>query len=223
MSNSIKQLIKSKKDETLEQLKSFNTFTLKTIPLLSDEELSRRKCNKCMNDLQDYYSHLENVEQDIKYCNFITKIKLLLGKDEEFRKSISDKEKELSYSLSRAKQCSKCKCLDCPMDCKFNRCFLCVGEHVVACDYKENVVTSGYPNKLLYIEEYGCDVEYEIVGILHTLNRGNYIYLRNVRNRNDEQLLGYEKDIRNNETYRALDEKELDEIYYIFLNLKVVE
>ena len=228
MSIPIKQLIKNKKENTLKSLRSFNTFTLKTIPLLSKEELNKRRCTQCMNSLQDYYNHLEKVEEDLKYSNIITKIKVALGKDEEFKKSIEEKEKSLNYSISRAEQCSKCKCLNCPMDCKFNRCFLCVSEHVIACDFKENVITSGYENKILDIKKNPDDkkeetVEFEVVGILHTLNKGEYIYLREVNNRSHEQLLSYTKDIRGNENYGALSEEELDEICSIFLDLKVVE
>ena len=81
-------------------------------------------------------------------------------------------------------------------------------------------ITQGYKNIALYLED--NRIIYEVIGILedNTLNK-RYIYLEEVGNEDNQQLLEYKEYLDGKEEFNGIEGEEFDRVWNQFLKFNI--
>lgn len=216
-------------------MSDFLTRIDKEILNLSDSIL---KLSDSKNGNYNYRLTLDNIEnlKDLRE-NYIAynsklsvKIKKIFNKEDPVNKTF---EEELEKCLSRRsviqiKNCSKCKCSSCKLDCKFNSCFNCNYEtFTLACDYENYQAYTDNSKQCLRNETLDRDEVYSLIAYLKELDKDKvYMYLKGDRdcdNVCNSQLIEYKLHSDGREEFFPLDSEEIDRIYGVLVNLNVEE
>lgn len=188
---------------------------------VSNDELNKRFFVKKVQSLRDYLKLLEATRLKCGKKKFFGLIK---SDDSKHLNEINFKKESIVDDLAQVEKCSNCKCLNCTLNCPFSSCRECSPRiYVAGCDKQRYVILKGYKNVVLYCEDTDEDIEFEVVGLLHdSQDNKEYIYLSEVCNSDNQQLLGYKKDLSGRETYYPLEsEEQLNLIYEIFLRYDI--
>lgn len=216
--NKIKH-ITDKEQNKYEKIKKDITFkSSESNNLISIDEFNDRIYNKKVNVLDKYINKIDeiNIKADGKgLLDF-------LKDDSKYEYELFEYKKTIQNDLDKLETCSKCSCLECSIQCPFKSCRECSPNvRVAGCDRNRYQITTGYKGITLYLDDE--KINYEIVGILRDIQENKkYIYLSEINNSNNQQLLEYIKHLDGSEEFPALpNEETLDRIYEIFLKYNV--
>ena len=196
-----------------------------TRDLMTANEANQRKHLKVASVLNDLIVFLDDIEKRPSSNSIISILRRMIL-EEDYEMLIKEIDRYMyvnDRNISEAIKCSNCKCIKCPNTCSFKACYYCTSNSkVIACDKQNNCVTDSARIEKLYVAEKNRYCDFEIVGKLTQINNKDYLYLRDKNDYSNEQLIEYDLDIRGNEKFIPLSEEKLDEIYQVFLDLKVV-
>lgn len=178
--------------------------------------------------MQEMDSILE--EDKLKRNTFSYKLKsLFTNANETLDKDIDYKFTRLieSSSVRKALSCTSCACSKCIIECPFKSCLDCESKIVKYCDQKRMCITVPTDIKLLSLrnEDRGRNEMYEVICYAKDLENDDgytYLYMRNKADKDDEQIIKYTKFLNGTEDYKPISEKELDFIYDLCLDNKII-
>ncbi|AMN31366.1 DUF1292 domain-containing protein [Clostridium perfringens] len=213
--------IKNFTDEELKKYSSLlNNLTLNSSDYMFIEDIAEgRFFFKMLPTLQDYLKKIEEI--NIKADG--TGILEIFKSDEKYKEELLNYKKTILHNLNRLENCNKCICSKCNLKCPFkpSGCIECKpNKRIVACD-KERYVFYKSEEQLKLCDNDKNDKEtiFYIVAELHDrLDGKKYIYLKEVGNDENEQLLEFKIKINGDIEYLSLEtEERIDEIYNIYV------
>lgn len=131
--------------------------------------------------LNKYIDLLNAAKAENKKGGFFQSI---LGND-KYINLLSDYKFQHKKDFEQLEHCSKCECLNCTADCKFDSCNGCIdGAKIPSCDHKKaNVFTFDYRTLDLRNDKTGQDDKYNVLAIVQDAeNDKRYIFIENLRN-----------------------------------------
>lgn len=217
----------SKAKEFLESEKSIYskiyidiTYAINNVsPFLENDILKQRKYVSKLPVLKKYINSIESAENELKKGNFFNVLK-----QDKVVDLIRDFKNQHSDTLSQFKKCSKCKCLNCSADCKFDSCLGCKDNaNVIQCDHKKiNIVR---PDTLLIDltnNKTGKSDKYLVLAILQDIELDRrYIIIQNSINKEKFILYFYPK-ISEDDYGEITDPEEFDFIASTFQSIEEI-
>lgn len=187
--------------------------------LIPQQELERRIYYKKINILNKYIGKIR--EMDIRVKNIKRGVFGIFKDDTMYLNELLDYKNDIKEDLNKLKTCSKCKCLECSLVCEFKACMKCDPNiRVSTCDKERFNVTQGYKNITLYLDD--NPINYEVIGILedNELNK-RYIYLSEIDNINNQQLLEYKEYLDGKEEFNGIEGEEFNRVWNQFLKFDI--
>lgn len=114
------------------------SFAIDNISPFLGDDLDKRRYAAKLAPLKRYIELLESSETETSKSG-------LLGmfKDDKYIGLLNDYKGDHREELNQLEKCSRCCCLNCTADCKFDSCLGCRnGAHVVQCDHKKICMVS---------------------------------------------------------------------------------
>jgi hypothetical protein len=106
-------------------------------PFLNDVALNKRKYTVRLPHLKKYIDLLNSAEVQVSKESFFD-----LFKSNKYIALLEVYKHDNSEDLDQLKNCSKCVCLNCTVDCDFDSCLGCKkGSHIASCDHQKINVT----------------------------------------------------------------------------------
>ena len=185
-------------------------------PFLSENTLKIRKYYKEVDILKRYVTLLDAAESECRKQegSFLGKFK-----NNNSIALLSDYKKDNKEAFNQLKNCSKCACLNCPKDCKFNSCRGCrQGSFIEKCDH-EKINMTVHDNFILDLtnNNTGNSSRYKVLATLQdsVLNR-QYIIIENIIDKEDKFILYYYPGIKEDDYGEISDPDEFDFIAEVF-------
>lgn len=162
--------------------------------ILSENELKKRIFINKVEVLKDYMEFLDKLElESKKEKGFLSKL---------FKKENNIQEKINIYlnenkkrDISKLKNCSNCRCINCVADCMINSCLNCrENEFVYGCDKKQDAFTK--TNETVRLYNGNQETLFNVAGYLIEREDDNifrYIYLIDSKKYDNQHLLKYSK------------------------------
>lgn len=215
--NKIKHITDKELNECMNLKKNIEFGSNEPSIMLSEEELDSRVYYKKIKVLDNYIEKIKetNIKADGKGILEIFK------DDMQYAEELLNYKNNIQDDLNRLEVCSKCKCLGCSITCSFRSCMECSPNvKVIACDKSRFYITEGYENIDLYLGD--TLIHYKILGILQDIKLDKkYIYLVEVGDINNQQLLEYKKYLNGKEEFNGIEGKEYDRVWNTFLKFNV--
>lgn len=187
--------------------------------LLDKDELSKRIYFNKSYSLNNYANELSDIKISIKQkkSGFFGMFK---GTPEENTR-FTEIQKKYTNDIKRLELCDKCVCSTCMCECPLKGCILCTPtKKVIACNKKDVVIFDKEGTITLFDNDRGCNSTFNIKGIIYLTQLDNtYIYLSDVTDVENEQLLRYHEDVHGSEKFDSIPQKEIDYIYDLYLQL----
>ncbi|WP_297635615.1 hypothetical protein [uncultured Clostridium sp.] len=187
--------------------------------LLGVDELSKRIYFNRSNSLNVYANELSDIKLTIKQkkSGFLGMFK---GASEE-KSRFTEAEQKYGNDVKRLKLCNDCLCSSCMFECPLKGCILCTPKKkVIACNKKDVVIFDKEGTITLFDNDRGCDSTFNVKGLIYVKQLDNtYLYLTDVNDIENEQLIGYKEDVRGLEKFMPLSQKEIDYVYNLYLQL----
>lgn len=179
-------------------------------PFVDEEQLRKRRYVVKIGVLKDYITMLDNTEFDSKKKSFFNMFKA----NDRIEKLRSFKQQNFQ-AFKQLENCSKCQCLNCSFECKFNGCQSCKeGSFLKTCD-KEKFNLRCYNNFTMNLtnNDTGRDNKYKVLGTVENCELDKlYILLENVIDSSDKLVLYYYPGIKNDEFGEITDADEFDSV-----------
>lgn len=186
-------------------------------PFLDEPTLKRRKYVAKLSVLKKYIELLQAAESEINKGGFFSKF----GND-KYIDLLNDYKRDNTEILIQLDKCSKCSCLNCTADCKFDSCLGCRdNSSIVLCDHKK-INVSKPDNFTLYLTNNrtnGND-KYIALGILQDIESDTkYIVVENMLNK-EKFILYYYPGISEDTYGEITNPEEFDFIVSTFQSLE---
>jgi hypothetical protein len=147
-------------------------------PFLDENTLKARKYVAKIHVLKKYIKLIDTAELELNKGGFLG-----LFKNDKYTDLIKGYKDENLDSLNQLEKCSKCQCLNCTADCKFDSCLGCKDDsNIVACDHKKINITK-HDNFTLNLtnNKTGGDDKYSVLSALQDVELDNkYIIIQNI-------------------------------------------
>ena len=185
------------------------TYSISEIsPFIEENELKKRRYYIKVGALKEYIKMLDEKESDSKKKSLFNVFK----SDDRIDELHGFKQKNLP-TFKQLENCSKCQCLNCSFECKFNGCQSCKeGSFLKTCD-KEKVNLRTYDNFTLDLtnNDTGRANKYKVLGTIEDCELDNlYILLENMYDSADKLVLYYYPGIKNDDFGEITDSEEFD-------------
>ncbi|URZ18198.1 DUF1292 domain-containing protein [Clostridium felsineum] len=210
--------VKSEKAQ-YEKIFSDISFTINDISdFLDKPTLNNRKYVTRISVLSKYIELLDSANLESKKSGFLGN---LLGNNKYIDLVQSYKNDHIS-DFTQLESCSKCACLNCTSECKFDSCNGCSsGKTVAYCDHKRtNVVL--WKNKVLNLTNNatGSDDRYSVLALVQdALEDKRYILIENLMN-SERFILYYTPGISEDSYGEITDEKDFNFAASAYENLE---
>lgn len=184
-------------------------------PFLGDDLKKRRYAVK-LAPLKKYIELLESAESEVSKGGFLS-----MFKDDKYIDLLNDYKREHREDLSQLEKCSRCSCLNCTANCRFDSCLGCRdGAHIVQCDHKKiNVILHDNFFLNLTNNDTGEDDKFKVLATLQDTEKDmHYIITESLRN-NDKFILHYFPGIKEDTYGEITDEEEFDFIASTFQSI----
>lgn len=186
-------------------------------PFLDEPTLKRRKYVAKLSVLKKYIELLQAAESEINKGGFFSKF----GND-KYIDLLNDYKKDNIEILVQLDKCSKCKCLNCTADCKFDSCLGCRDNSNIAfCDHKKiNVSTPTNFTLDLTNNKTNMNDKYIVLAVLQNVETDTkYIVIENIITK-EKFILYYYPGI-SEDTYGEInDPEEFDFVVSTFQSLE---
>jgi hypothetical protein len=187
------------------------TYAISEIsPFIEEKDLKERRYYTKINILKEYIDKLSSTELDAKKKSFFNMFK----DDERVATLRRFKQNNLS-TFKQLESCSKCQCLNCSFECKFNGCSSCKeGSLIKSCDKdKFNVRTYSKFNLDLTNNDTGESNKYKVLGVVENcILEKLYILIENIYNSDDKLVLYYYPGIKSDDFGEITDSFEFDTV-----------
>lgn len=189
--------------------------------LLDTDDFNSRFYTKKVHIIKSYLDKLDDADFKANKKDFLD----FLKSDEKYKNEVLNYKSTIIRDLNKLELCNKCKCLKCISHCKFNKCLNCLPTNFVHnCNKENTLVAKGFNNVVLYSNDENRDVNFEVLGLLDSLDyKKKFIYLVEVTNRNNQHILEYVSYINGETEYTPVDEDTLDKVYNNFVKLDCYE
>lgn len=176
-------------------------------------------------DVTNLIAENDNKEKNLKY-----KIKnILFNLEEKENKALTDNIVKMcnKYEIKKGLKCSKCQCRNCILKCNFNSCLDCDDSFIKYCDKSRFciLVPNEYKKVNLFNNNRYKNETYSILCYIKDLKNQDgyiYIYMRNIENNEDEQIIKYIKFLNGTEDYKTISQEEIDIIYDMCLDNNII-
>ncbi|XZN14489.1 hypothetical protein ACSW9O_15595 (plasmid) [Clostridium perfringens] len=212
--NKIKDITNKELEEWLEVKGKIEMASCESDILLDKKELDKRLYLKNMSVLNSYIDKIKEINFKADKKGIID----IFRSDQKYLDELLEYKSRVQDNLDRIKCCSSCKCISCTIECPFNACIECFpGIKVAICDKENFNITTGYKNIDLDLNDE--TIHYEVLGMLTDLRQNKkYIYLSEIGNLDNQQILEYEQNIKGEERFDGIEDKSvLEQVYSIFV------
>lgn len=172
------EFLKSEKNKYGKLYVDINYAIDNVSPFLEESTLKSRKYVAKASVLKKYIDLLQATESEISKGGFFSRFN-----NDKYIDLLNDYKKDNSESLNQLEKCSKCKCLNCTADCKFDSCLACRDNScTVFCDHKKANVSKP-ENFILDLtnNRTGGNDRYMVLGILQDVELNTkYIIIENI-------------------------------------------
>lgn len=213
----IEHFLKNEKDHYGKIYVDINYGIDKISPFISEKELARRKYVSRLPILKKYIDSIEAAERETDKSSFFGKFSS--GKYVDLLEGYKHDKRE---ELKQLEACTKCQCLNCLAECRFEGCGGCrEGGFVAACDH-EKISTVFYDNYTIDLcnEKTGKDEKYSVHAILEDFQRDKkYIIIEGIYNK-EKYILYYYPGISEDSYGEITDEKEFEYVVSSFESIE---
>lgn len=217
--NKIKDWTDSERERHVPYHVKITNAIAENISFLSEEEKKNRRYYKAINGLSTYLEALDTADYKADGKGIFDCFKSDMKYQEEAERVKRDNWNDIKQCI----KCSRCKCLDCTLDCPFKSCFNCNHtEHVFNCDKDKYCIIKGMPDVELICHDFGDRlVRFEVLGrLINKEDNNQYVLIAEIGNPSNSQLYRYVKYMNGSEDFCQMDSEEhLDKIYDIFVSL----
>lgn len=186
-------------------------------PFITSKELADRKYVSRLPVLKKYIESIEAAERDLNKSGFLG----ILSKD-KYSDLLREYKRDHYEELNQLEKCSKCFCLNCTAECKFEGCGGCRnGENIVSCDHEctNAALFDSYVINLIN-ERTGADEDYNVMAIIEDIIREKrYIVIEGIRSR-EKFILYYNEGISEDTYGEITDEDEFSSIVEVYESLE---
>ena len=158
-------------------------------PFIDEEKLKKRKYYSKFGLMREYIDLLDKTELDSNKKSFMN----LFKSDDRIEKLQGFKHKNMKV-FKQFENCSKCSCLNCVAECKFQSCSGCrENSYIKSCD-KERINVHYHQNFIINLvnNDTGNRNSYKTLATFQDCELNKlYIALENVRDENDKLILHY--------------------------------
>ncbi|PRR82453.1 DUF1292 domain-containing protein [Clostridium vincentii] len=183
-------------------------------PFIDETQLKRRRYFSKVSILDEYMDKLTSSESTSKKKSFFDRLK-----GDDSTQDLRNFKSKNSSSFKQLESCSKCQCLACSFECKFQSCSACKeGSLIKACDKeKGNVRTFDTFNIDLTNNDSGQMNKYKVLAIVENckLDKLN-ILLENLHDSDDKLILYYYPGIKSDNFGEITDSEEFDFVVETF-------
>ena len=216
MSNDL-EFIKEEKEDIGKIFVDINYAIDNVSPFLDKQVLNRRKYYIKKEVLKKYIDMLNSAEIDSsKKKSFFSNLFNSRGNSLNKLNAYKNEHRE---DFIQVRNCSKCACLNCVKECKFNTCLGCKpGSFIKKCD-KEKINITCHENWLLDLtnNNTGKEAKYKVLATMQDCELDEqYIVFQNIMDSNDKFILHYYPGISEDEYGEITDPKEFDFIVETF-------
>lgn len=147
-------------------------------PFLDKSELKNRKYVAKLPILKKYIDSIEASELETNKGTFFSKFN-----NDKYIDLLNEFKKDNLDTLAQLEKCSKCKCLNCTTNCKFDSCLGCKSNSAIAnCDHKKINITKHNDFTLdLTNDRTGKSDKYTVLATLQDIEvEKKYIIIENI-------------------------------------------
>ena len=210
------ELLKSEKDIWGKVYVNISYGIDNVAPFLNENTLKIRKYHGKVDVLKKYITLLESSEAECKKnaSSFLGRFK-----GNNSISLISSYRNDNREEFNQLKNCSKCSCLNCPKDCKFNSCRGCRPDSLIKkCDH-EKINMTVHDNFILNLtnNSTGRPSSYKVLATLQDCElQRQYIIIENIIDKEDKFVLYYYPGISEDDYGEISDVEEFDFIVETF-------
>lgn len=150
-------------------------------PFLDQEALNKRRYIVRLPHLKKYIDLLNSAQTQASKESFLD-----FFKGNKYIDLLEVYKHDNSDDLTQLKNCSKCECLNCTVECNFDSCMGCKkGSHIASCDHKKINVTL-HDNFMLDLNNNntGQQSRYLVLAVLQDVKEDKkYIVIQNVKDK----------------------------------------
>ncbi|MBA5851411.1 DUF1292 domain-containing protein [Clostridium sp. cel8] len=182
-------------------------------PFLDKQLLNRRKYIVKIGTLKRYIDLLESCKSETQKSKFLN-----IFKSDKYISLLKDYKNDNLESLNQLDKCSKCKCLNCIVNCKFDGCLACKNDSNIAYCDKKKINVSLHDNFVLYLRnnKTGKDGTYNVIATLQDIELDRkYIIIQDLES-SEKFILYYYPGISEDSYGEITDPNEFDFIVSIF-------
>jgi hypothetical protein len=182
-------------------------------PFLDKQLLNRRKYIVKIGTLKRYIDLLESCKSETQKSKFLN-----IFKSDKYISLLKDYKNDNLESLNQLDKCSKCKCLNCIVNCKFDGCLACKNDSNIAYCDKKKINVSLHDNFVLYLRnnKIGKDGTYNVIATLQDIELDRkYIIIQDLES-SEKFILYYYPGISEDSYGEITDPNEFDFIVSIF-------
>lgn len=210
------EFIKNEKDYYGKIFIDINYAINNVSPFISSSELAKRKYESRLPVLKRYIELLESAEREAE------KEGLFSFSGGKYRDLLESYKSDHRKDLMQLEKCSKCRCLNCTSQCRYDGCIGCrEGANVVSCDHKKiNVVFHDSFTLDLINERTGRNERYRVLATLQDVELDRrYIIIEGIYSK-EKYILYYYPGI-SEDTYGEIkDENEFDFIISVYESIE---
>lgn len=183
-------------------------------PFLDEDKKKERKYIVKLPVLKKYIELIETAELETEHTGIMG-----IFKDDKLLEPVNSYKRQNSEILNQLEKCSRCKCLNCSAQCRFDGCTGCrQGARIVSCDHKKiNVYYHDNFTLDLVNDRTGRTNRYMVLATLQDaeLNR-KYIIIQNVSDKEDKYVLYYYPGLVEDKYGQISDEEEFDYVVSMY-------
>lgn len=191
------------------------TYAINDIsPFVEESQLKKRRYYTKISILREYIDMLNDTELDSKNKSFFN----IFKSDDRIEKLRAFKLKNSSV-FKQLENCSRCQCLNCAFECKFNGCASCKENSLLKTCDKEKANLRSYTNFTLDLtnNDTGRESKYKVLGTVEDCELDKlYILLENMYDTSDKLVLYYYPGIRNDDFGEITDPDEFDFVVQVY-------
>lgn len=183
-------------------------------PFLDKSTMKNRKYSVKLPVLKKYMELLDSSESEEKKSGIFG-----IFKGDKYIDILEDYKRDNRENLNQIEKCSKCTCLNCTVECKFDTCLGCrPGSRIAYCDH-EKINLTLHDNFILDLtnNNTGASDKYKVLATLQNCElQRKYIIIQNLLNPEERFILYYYPGISEDEFGEIEDSQEFDYIASVY-------
>ncbi len=188
-------------------------------PFLDKKTFNNRKYTVKLPVLKKYMELLDSAEGESKKNGLMN-----IFKSDKQLDSLNSYKRDNKESLSQLEKCSKCACLNCTVECKFDSCLGCrPHSKIVFCDHQKINITF-HDNFILDLtnNRTGKADKYKVLATIQDcLLERKYIIIQNIVSAQDRFILYYYPGISEDDFGEIEDAEEFDYIASVYESVNI--